>query len=319
MNSLKVGVIMDPIEKIKPQKDSSFALMLEAQARGMELYYMEMQDIALLNGRAVADMRPLQLSDSSDSYYALGESQREHLASLDILLMRKDPPFDIEYIMATYILERAEAEGCLVVNRAQSLRDANEKVFTSWFKDCCPPSLLSRSRASILEFLTQHEKIVLKPTDKMGGQSIFIVEKGDVNTNIIIEEMTRFGQRFIQAQKYIPEIETTGDKRVILFNGKAIEQAITRLPGEGDHRGNMAVGARAEAYALDARDKDICKTVGPVLMEKGIYFAGIDIIGGYMTEVNVTSPTGIREIDRFYKLNISAVFWDGISGFLSSK
>jgi len=222
--------------------------------------------------------------------------------------MRKDPPFDIEYIMSTYILEKAAAEGVLVVNNPQSLRDVNEKVFTIWFPQCCPPSILTRSKSLIKAFLNEHGKIVVKPTHKMGGQSVFVIEQGDPNTHVIIEEVTQSGAKYVQAQKYIPEITTKGDKRILLIDGLPVHCGIARIPGDEDHRGNLAAGATAQGFTLSERDHWICHQIGPVLKERGLLFVGIDVIGDYLTEINVTSPTGIREIKTIFNVDIAKLF-----------
>lgn len=319
MDPIKLGVIMDPIDSIQPKKDTTLAFMMEAQARGWQVIYMTMDDLSIANGKAEARMKYLHLSMDPDQWFTIEKEEQGALGELDIILMRKDPPFDMEYIMATYILERAEAEGALVVNRPSSLRDVNEKVYTAWFPQCCPPSLFTRSKSAIREFISQHGKIVIKPTGKMGGRSVFVVAKGDPNTNVIIEELTMQGSQYVQAQAYIPEIVQGGDKRILLINGEPVEQAITRIPGAEDHRGNMAVGARAQGILLSDRDRWICAQLGPVLREKGLAFVGIDVIGNYLTEINVTSPTGIREINSFFQTNIASVFLDTLAAMLTEK
>ncbi|HSF55504.1 MAG TPA: glutathione synthase [Algoriphagus sp.] len=319
MKSFRIGVVMDPIESINPKKDTSLALMLEAQARGWKLEYLEMKDLFLQNGNAEGRMRRVKVFDDSHHWFEIEDETYGSLSELDVIIMRKDPPFDIEYIMATYILERAEAEGVLVLNRAQSLRDVNEKVFTAWFSQCCPPSLLTRSKAAIRDFLKIHHKIVVKPTAKMGGQSIFVIQEGDPNTNVIIEELTQKESCYIQAQAYIPEITEMGDKRIILIDGEPIEYGIARIPKGDDHRGNLAVGAIAEGFELTERDKWICAQIGPELKKRGLFFVGIDVIGDYLTEINVTSPTGIREIGKIFHLNIAAKFFEVLEQRLLSK
>ncbi|OOG77138.1 glutathione synthase [Algoriphagus sp. A40] len=318
MSGFQIGIVMDPIESINPKKDTSLALMLEAQARGWQLVYLEMKDLFLRNGRAEGRMRRVKVFDDYHHWFEIGEETYGSLADLDVIVMRKDPPFDIEYIMATYILERAEAEGVLVLNRAQSLRDVNEKVFTAWFPQCCPPSLLTRSKAAIRDFLKIHHKIVVKPTAKMGGQSIFVIQEGDPNTNVIIEELTQKESCYIQAQAYIPEIAEKGDKRIILIDGEAIDFGIARIPKGDDHRGNLAVGAVAEGFELTDRDKWICAEIGPELKKRGLFFVGIDVIGDYLTEINVTSPTGIKEIGKIFHINIAARFFEVLESKLES-
>ncbi|MBN9350311.1 MAG: glutathione synthase [Chitinophagaceae bacterium] len=319
MNTIRIGVVMDPIASIHPEKDTSLAFMLEAQQRGWEIVYMEMADLFLRDGRAEGRMRWVKVFNDLTGWFEFTGEEYGALGNLDVILMRKDPPFDIEFVMATYILERAEEEGALVVNNPRSLRDANEKVFTAWFPQCCPPSLLTRSVGAVKTFLETHGKIVVKPTNKMGGKSVYVIAKGDPNTNVILEEITGSGQRYIQAQKYIPEIETLGDKRIILIDSIPVDYGIARIPSEGDHRGNLAAGAKARGFELTERDRWICNQIGPVLKERGLLFTGIDVIGDYLTEINVTSPTCIREIDQIYHTHIAAVFFDVLQNLLQEK
>ncbi len=315
-----LGIIMDPIDNIKVYKDSSFAMLLAAQARGWTLWYMELKDLSLCSGEPFAFMRPLVVRDDPDNWFTLGEADGAPLplSHLSVILMRKDPPFDLEYIVATYLLEQAEAAGTLVVNKAQALRDANEKLYTAWFPECCPPTLVTRQGASLRAFLQEHGDIILKPLDGMGGKSIFRVTKGDVNTSVILEIMTENEQRFVMAQCYIPEI-TQGDKRILLINGEPVPYGLARIPAEGESRGNLAAGGRAEGVALTERDKWICAKVGPKLREQGLLFVGIDVIGHYLTEINVTSPTCIRELDNLYGLDIAGQLMDLIDEKLSVK
>lgn len=314
-----MGVVMDPIDSIKPQKDTTLALMLEAQARGWQIAYMTMDDLHLGNGRAEGLLRYVRVYNDISRWYEIVSEEYAPLSSLDVILMRKDPPFDMEYIMATYILERAEVEGTLVVNRAQSLRDVNEKVFTAWFPQCCPPTLLTRSKQAILYFVDTHEKAVIKPTGKMGGQSVFVLSKGDPNTPVIIEEITHMETCYVQVQAYLHDIAHTGDKRILLINGVPIEHAIARMPGPGDHRGNLAAGAQAKGITLSERDRWICAEIGPVLRERGLLFVGIDIIGDYLTEINVTSPTGVREIGKYFHTDVPAMLFDVLAQLLESN
>ena len=310
MHTTRIGIVMDPIDLINPAKDTSLVFMLEAQKRGWQIAYLELADLFINNGLSEGRMRYIKVFDDPKNWYEFTGEAYGALGELDLILMRKDPPFDIEYIMATYVLEKAEAEGALVVNRPRALRDINEKVFTSWFPQCCPPSLLTRSKLAIQSFLHIHKKIVVKPTDKMGGQSIFVIREGDPNTNVILEEITKAGTRYILAQAYIPEIETQGDKRILLIDGIPVDHGIARIPENGDHRGNLAAGASARGFTLSARDRWICEQIGPVLKERGILFAGIDVIGDYLTEINVTSPTCIREIDKYAGSDIAADLFD---------
>jgi glutathione synthase len=301
--SKNLGIVMDPIDKIKVSKDSSFAMLLAAQARGWTLWYMELNDLWLCDGHANAFMRQLQVRDDPKNWFTLGTSQTAPLDTLSVILMRKDPPFDLEYIVATYLLEQTEAAGTLVVNKPQSLRDANEKLYTAWFPQCCAPSRVTRRASCLQDFLQEHGEIILKPLDGMGGKSIFRLAQGDVNTSVIIETITQHEQRFVMAQRYLPEI-AQGDKRILLVDGEPIPYALARIPAPGEFRGNLAAGGRGEGVPLSERDKWICAQVGPVLREKGLLFVGLDVIGHYLTEINVTSPTCIRELDKLYGLDI---------------
>jgi len=299
-----LAVVMDPIASIKYAKDSTLAMLLAAQARGFELYYMEQQDLALRDGRALGRLRPLSVRADPRSWFSLGEPRVESLGKLDCVLMRKDPPFDIEYIYTTYILERAAVEGALVVNRPQGLRDINEKVYTAWFPECCAPTLITRDMADMGAFLREHGKVVCKPLHGMGGRSIFVCEPGDKNTNVIFETLTDYGQHFAIVQRYIPEIATSGDARVLLIDGEPVPYALARIPASGDNRGNLAAGARGVGRPLEERDRWLAAQIGPALAAQGMLFVGLDVIGGYVTEINVTSPTGIRELDKQFHIDI---------------
>ena len=316
--SIKLGIVMDPIGAIKVEKDSSFAMLLAAQARGWQLRYMELPDLFLRDGRAYARMRPLKVRDDNRRWFELGEAHTAPLDSLDILLMRKDPPVDPDYFAATYLLERAKAAGVLVVNRPSSLRDVNEKLFTAWFPDCCPPTLVCARAAPILDFLDEQGDIILKPLWSMGGASVFRVRAGDPNTNVIIETLTRGGRTACMAQRYIPEI-SAGDKRILLIDGEPVPYALARIPAEGETRGNLAAGGRGEGVELTTRDRWICERLGPTLREKGLYFVGIDVIGDWLTEINVTSPTCIRELDRIYGLDIAGQLMDRLAEKLPAR
>jgi glutathione synthase len=312
----RLGVVMDPISSIKPVKDSTLAMLLEAQARDWDVRYMEQSDLWVRDGHLRARTRSLTVRDDVTDWFDLGEATPEPLADLDVILMRKDPPFDMEYIYTTYLLERAEDAGCLVVNRSGSLRDVSEKAYTMWFADCCPPTLITRSMEEIRRFLTELGSIVVKPLDGMGGRSIFVIHAGDPNSNVIIETITEAGTRFAMAQQYIREIADGGDKRILLIDGQPYPHALARIPAAGDSRGNLAAGARAEGRELTEKDRWICERVGPVLREKGIIFAGLDVIGDYLTEINVTSPTGIRELQGFFGDNIAGLLFDAIEARL---
>ena len=308
---VSIGVVMDPIASIKPYKDSTFAMMLAAQARGWTVLYLEMADLALRDGRPWGRMRPVEVRDDNDDWFRLGEAKWQPLSDLDILLMRKDPPFDTEYIYATYILERAELEGVLVANRPQSLRDANEKLFTAWFPQCCPPTLVSRDAASLREFLHTHGDIILKPLGGMGGASVFRVNRQDPNLSVIIETLTDHGRMYTMAQRFIPEIRH-GDKRILIVDGTPVPYALARIPASGETRGNLAAGATGEGQPLSDRDRWICEQVAPELSARGLVFVGLDVIGEYLTEINVTSPTCIRELDAQFGLNIGGQFMDAL-------
>ncbi len=309
-------MVMDPIESITPYKDSSFAMLLEATRRGAEIHYLQQDDLKLLSGRATGTSRELAVQDDNDDWFEIGAERQVALGDLDVILMRKDPPFDMEYVYTTYILDRAAAAGALVVNRPQALRDMNEKAYTAWFPECTPLTLITRSMQDMRDFLREHGRIVVKPLDGMGGKSIFVVEKSDKNAGVIFETLTDNGRRFATAQQFIPEI-SLGDKRILLINGEAVPYALARIPSADDNRGNLVMGAKGVAQELSAADRRICERVGPVLREHGVLFAGIDVIGDFLTEVNVTSPTGIRELDKQFDLNIAGLLFDAIESELA--
>ena len=312
----KLGVLMDSIATIKSYKDTTFAMLLGAQARGWDLHYMKMRDLSLRDGVAFGHARNLKVMDNNEHWYSLGEAELLPLHQLDVILMRKDPPIDMEYMFATHMLEMAESQGALVVNKPQSLRDANEKLSTAWFPQCCVPTIVTRDADDIRAFLIEHRDVILKPLDGMGGTSIFRVRQGDPNTNVIIETLTTQPDRYAMVQRFIPEIDK-GDKRIILIDGEPVPYALARIPAEGETRGNLAVGGQGVGVELSDRDYWICEQVAPVLKEKGLLFVGLDVIGDYLTEVNVTSPTCIRELDGLYNLNIAAQFMDCISSKLN--
>jgi len=316
--TVKLGVVMDPISEITVKKDSTLAMLLAAQARGWSLHYMEMKDLYLRDGMCHGRMADLIVRDDARDWFDLGESQTRLLSDLDVILMRKDPPFDMEFIYATYLLEQAEQAGVLVVNKPQSLRDANEKVFTAWFPQCCPPTLVTREISRLYEFLAIEKEIIVKPLDGMGGASIFRVTEGEANTNVIFETMTRHESRFIMAQRFLPEIRD-GDKRVLLVNGEPVPYALARVPAEGDARGNLAAGATGVGVELSERMVWIAGEIGPVVKEKGLMFVGLDVIGDHVTEINVTSPTCIRELDGFYGLDIAGQLMDAIETKLQAS
>ena len=309
--ALRVGIVMDPIESITTYKDSSFAMLLEAQRRDAEIHYFLQSDLKLLSGTAIGDSRLLTVRDDKLSWFEYGSSQTVKLGDLDAILMRKDPPFDMEYVYTTYILDRAREAGALIVNHPQALRDMNEKAYTAWFPECTPLSLITRSMDDMRDFLAEHERVVVKPLEGMGGRSIFVISKGDKNANVIFETLTDYGRQFAMAQQFIPEI-SAGDKRILLIDGEAVPYALARIPSDDDNRGNLVMGAKGIGQELSDVDRSICERVGPVLREAGVIFAGIDVIGDYLTEVNVTSPTGIRELDQQFDLNIAGLLFDAI-------
>lgn len=316
--TIKFGMVMDPIGLININKDTSFAMLLEAQSRGWELHYMEMNDLFLSNGQAHARSRKLQVQRDADLWHRFIAEQEIALAELDVIIMRKDPPFNSEYIYATYILEQAERQGVYIANKPQSLRDANEKMYTAWFPQCCTDTLVARDPKKIRSFLDQHKQIILKPLDGMGGASIFYVRENDPNLSVILETMTDHASRFVMAQKYLPAVKD-GDKRILMVNGEAVPYCLARIPASGESRGNLAAGGRGEGRELSDRDRWIAEQVGPTLREKGLIFVGLDVIGDYLTEVNVTSPTCVQELDKQFGINISAQLLDHIEHHLAAR
>ncbi|MFN3712281.1 MAG: glutathione synthase [Alcanivoracaceae bacterium] len=316
--TIRLGVVMDPIEKIKPWKDSTFAMLLEARRRGWQVLYMTPGDLYVLDGRSRARVTDLHVIDNHDQWFVKGDSSDLDLTELDIVLMRQDPPFNNEYLYVTYLLEKAEQEGLLVVNRTRSVRDCNEKLFATEFPQCCSPTLVA-SRADLLrDFVAEHRDVVMKPLDGMGGSNIFRVPADSPNTGVIIEVLTRHGQTPIMAQRYIPEIRQ-GDKRILMINGEPVPYALARIPREGELRGNLAAGGSGVGRELTDRDRWICQQIGPVLKARGLYFVGLDVIGDYLTEINVTSPTCIRELDEIYGLNIAGQLFDCLLDQLATE
>jgi len=314
----KTGVVMDPISGIKTYKDSTFAMLLEAQRRGHMLYYMEPGHLYAKDGRVFAEMQQLEVRDNTSDWFSLIPVGGKPLDELDIVLMRRDPPFDMDYIYTTYMLELAEKAGTLVINRPQSLRDANEKFFINNFPQCCVPMLISSSSAQIREFVLQHGHCVVKPLDGMGGESVFQVSEADMNLNVILETITRHNARPVMAQRYIDEI-TQGDKRILVVNGEPVPYALARFAGKGDFRGNLAKGGSSKGVPLSDRDRWICSQVAPELKKRGILFAGLDVIGDWLSEVNVTSPTCIRELDKEFGLNIAGQLFDAVEEMLKQS
>lgn len=316
--SIRLGIVMDPIASISYKKDSSLAMLLAAQERGWSLFYMEQRDLYLGAGQARAQMRPLKVFADPARWFELGDEQDSALNELDVILMRKDPPFDMEFVYSTYLLEQAEREGVLIVNKPQSLRDCNEKLFATQFPQCMAPTLVSR-RADILRaFAATHGDVILKPLDGMGGASVFRHRQGDPNLSVILETLTQHGHQQIMAQAYLPQI-VDGDKRILMIDGEPVPYCLARIPASGETRGNLAAGGRGEARPLTERDRWIAAQVGPTLREKGLLFVGLDVIGDSLTEINVTSPTCIREIDAAYNTHIGGQLMDAIDRKLKAR
>jgi glutathione synthase len=312
-------VVMDPIESINPAKDSTLAILLAAQARGWQLYYAELGDLSLRDGVAYGELAALEVFDDLSNWFTRGPRAAARLGEFDVILMRKDPPFDLEYIYSTYILDRAKLAGALVVNDPQGLRNMNEKVYTAWFPECCPPTLITRNMHAMAEFLGEHGKAVCKPLHGMGGRSIFVLDEGDKNRNVVFETLTDYGRQYAIVQRYLPEIVTGGDNRVILIDGEPIPFALQRMPDAADHRGNLAAGARALSRPLNDRDRWLCSIIGPKLKEAGMVFVGLDVIGEYVTEINVTSPTGIRELNKKHDVDVGGRLIQAIAGILDTR
>lgn len=315
--AIKLGIVMDPIRDVNVKKDSSMAMLFEAQKRGYELYYMEMKDLYLEQGVCRATVKNVEVYDNSEHWYDLSNEQDIAVSDLDAVLMRKDPPFDTEFIYATYMLERAEEAGTLIVNKPQSLRDCNEKLFTAWFADLTPKTLVTRSSQRIRDFHQAEQDIIIKPLDGMGGASIFRIGPQDANVGVIIETLTAHGEQYAMVQEYLPEI-VEGDKRILIVNGEPMPYCLARIPAKGETRGNLAAGGRGEARPLSASDKLIAETIAPELKKRGLFFVGLDVIGNKVTEINVTSPTCIREIEAAYPINISGKLMDAIEEHIKS-
>ena len=316
--SVRLGIVMDPIAGIAFKKDSSLAMLLAAQERGWTLFYMEQQDIYQVGSQARARMRALRVFKDPARWFELDAEVDSPLGELDVILMRKDPPFNGEYVYATYLLELAEQAGALVVNRPQSLRDCNEKFFATQFPQCTPPTLVSRRADILREFAAEHRDVILKPLDEMGGASIFRHREGDPNLSVILETLTDHGARQIMAQRYIPAIQN-GDKRILMIDGEPVPYCLARIPAPGETRGNLAAGGRGEARPLSERDREIAAIVGPELRKRGLLFVGLDVIGDYLTEINVTSPTCIREIDDAYGTRIGEQLMAAIAMKLEAR
>ena len=318
MKQIILAVLMDDISSIKPIKDSSFAMMLEAQKRGWEIFTFDTPDMFYKDGIVFANARKTLVRDSEQDWYECEDIKALPLNNIDIVFMRKDPPFDMDYIYATYLLEQAENSGTLVVNKPSSLRDANEKLFALNFPECIPETLVSSNIKKLSEFISKIKTAVVKPLDGMGGTDIFKLTKGDKNIEEVLLKITNQGSRFIMAQEFLPEIKN-GDKRILLINGKPVDYALARIPAAGSFKGNLAAGAKGVGQPLSARDRHLCSQIAPILIEKELMFVGLDVIGDYITEINVTSPTCIRELDSQFDLNISSMLLDEIEDKLALR
>lgn len=314
----RLGVVMDPIGSIKPYKDTTLALMLAAQKRGWQLVYFELGDLWLRDGVAWGRGRRVTVADDKRNWYQF-DSQAEalRLGELDAILMRKDPPFDLEYVTATYLLERAEAQGALVVNRPDSLRDCNEKMFTAWFPELCPPTLFSRDAATLRAFHAEHGDVIYKPVDGMGGMGIFRVREDGLNLGSITETLNKFGSQTLMVQRFLPEI-AQGDKRILLIGGEPVPHSLARIPQGSEVRGNLAAGGKGVALPLSARDREIAEALGPVLAARGLLLVGLDVIGDCLTEINVTSPTGFQEITQQTGFDVARRFVDALEAALAA-
>jgi len=315
---IKLGVVMDPIDSIHFHKDSTLAMLLAAQQRGWSLHYMEQDDLYLEDNRCMGRMSGLTVRHDEQDWFSLSGRAARPLADLDVILMRKDPPVDLEYLYTGFMLERAEADGVLVVNRPSAVRNASEKLYTAWFSQCCAPMRASRDKQLLEEFLREHGDIVVKPLNGMGGASVFRIRHDDPNLHVILETITDNGRQTAMAQRYIPEI-SAGDKRILLIDGEPFPYALARIPAAGETRGNLAAGATGKGVELNERDRWICAQVGPALREQGLLFVGLDVIGDYLTEINVTSPTCIRELDKLYNADIAGQLMDTIAARLQAR
>jgi len=306
---MKLAVIMDPIEKIIPEKDGTLDLLLAAQDRNYELVYFEQQNLKIIDGSPLGKGRPLTVKDDIEQWFQFSNDNEYCLSDFDVILMRKDPPFNLEYIYCTYVLDLAQNQGSKVINQPSALRNFNEKVSITLFPSMTPQTLVTSSIDEIKVFLDHHEKIVVKPLDGMGGRSVFVVDGNDLNAHSIFETITNLSSVTVMAQAYVPEI-LQGDKRIHIVYGQHCNTALARIPSDHDNRGNLVMGATGQTQELSSRDKEICEAIGPTLLDHGIYFAGIDVIGDYLTEINITSPTGMREIKRYAGEDVSGFFFD---------
>jgi len=310
-----LAVLMDPIQRININKDSTFAMLLAAQRRGYTLFYLQQSGLWLDHGSAMGTLQRLEVFDDALQFFTLGEAINQRLGDIDVILARKDPPFDTQYLHDTHLLDLAERQGALVVNRPQSVRDANEKLFTLSFPECCPPTCVARDADRLRAFIQTTGRCVGKPLDAMGGTSIFSIEPNDPNLNVILETLTQNGRELALVQKYLPEIKQ-GDKRILMIDGKPVPYALARVPQGSEFRGNLAKGGLGVPQRLSERDLWIAARVGPTLKQLGLYFVGLDVIGDYLTEINVTSPTCIRELDKAYKLDIAGDLFDALEDYL---
>lgn len=317
---MKLSILMDPLHKIKPYKDSTVAMIKSARALGWECTYFTQQDMFCRQGHAFAEVYDIEITNERQASWAITKSQGvKPLSYFDIILMRKDPPFDTEYIYATYALELAEQEGVLIANRPQGLRDANEKFFTLNFPKCCPDTLVSRDIRRLREFWQTKKQVIFKPLEGMGGKAVFHVDEDGRNLSVILEVLTQGQTVSIMAQQYLPAIHTAGDKRILLIDGKPVPYALARIPAKGELRGNLAAGATGKVVEITERDRFLCSQIAPALQEKGLYFVGIDVIGDYLTEINVTSPTCIREIEAETGLDIAGDFLRTLAALKNQK
>jgi glutathione synthase len=311
--TFKLCVVMDPIQTIHIEKDTTFALLLEAQKRQWEIYYLEAKQLYLADNKVGGLIAPIRVKeDPSDFITFLDLPKKMPLNTFDVVLMRKDPPFDITYLYATYLLELAQAAGCFIVNHPRSIRDANEKLFTAWFAHCCPETVVTSQKVLIQDFLAKHPQVVVKPLHSMGGQGVLVLKQGDLNVNATIELLTHRGKYPIMVQRYLPDILQSGDKRILLIDGVPYPYSIARIPALGDFRGNLASQATAKGHTLTDRDIWLCEQVGPTLKARGLFLVGLDVIGDYITEINVTSPTCVREIEAIFKVNLASTILDSL-------
>jgi len=310
--------VMDPIERIQVRKDSTFAMLLECQRRGWAPRICGLGDLYARDGAPFATAAAVRVFDDPQRWFEAEDARETALADFDVVFMRKDPPFDSEYLYATLILDLAKARGTVVVNDPQALRDCNEKLATAWFPQCCVPTLVTRDIDRLRAFAAENGAVVVKPLDAMGGESVFRIPPGDPNANVILETVTRHGTRTIMMQTFIPAV-SEGDKRILLIDGQPVPYALARVPAAGEARANLAAGGEGHGVALSARDRWICEQVGPALRRRGLLFVGLDVIGEWLTEINVTSPTCIRELDRLYGLNIAGLIMDAVAQRLAGR